>query len=485
MTRLILLGLPLILGAWNLALAGITLGTVLASLAGVAAVVYGAEQHRSGFVTAGVFALLVAHAGALVTAGTPVQVWPGLAYGLGLLIIMEASYDHLTILRGRAAGRRYAVRRVYLMRVGVGTVIAGFVVAVLGVGFAPRLADQSAPAIFWVGGLSVVALSVAALMLLRFWLKERSSADTDSKGRNVVDFAGSAGPFAPRGVEGNTMRRTVPRRFAWLAAAALLLAVSGHAIAQDNPQQELLAAFYGPPDLTMLTYYSAGWTHLGFDQEYPNLLGQLGQRQDPNRNSFSHGWGALVTYGQFVAMLESSHAGTSSKHNSKSVELSTDDLSLQVGYAPIKLPAAIGFVTAGAGMQTVGLRGYPDAPGIFDAVVVGRDPAHSRSAPARWCSRPRPASSWRSFRPAIRGACTPASSPGSPTRPWNRSIGCSAAPACSTEPRLSRAEIRSSRPGRSASACLSGSAAACSGQTISGAARFMERILLKYGLPAT
>ena len=182
MTRLILLGLPLILGAWNLALAGITLGTVLASLAGVAAVVYGAEQHRSGFVTAGVFALLVAHAGALVTAGTPVQVWPGLAYGLGLLIIMEASYDHLTILRGRAAGRRYAVRRVYLMRVGVGTVIAGFVVAVLGVGYAPRLADQSAPAIFWVGGLSVVALSVAALMLLRFWLKERSSADTDSKG---------------------------------------------------------------------------------------------------------------------------------------------------------------------------------------------------------------------------------------------------------------------------------------------------------------
>ena len=169
------------------------------------------------------------------------------------------------------------------------------------------------------------------------------------------------------------MRRTVPRRFAWLAAAALLLAVSGHAIAQDNPQQELLAAFYGPPDLTMLTYYSAGWTHLGFDQEYPNLLGQLGQRQDPNRNSFSHGWGALVTYGQFVAMLESSHAGTSSKHNSKSVELSTDDLSLQVGYAPIKLPAAIGFVTAGAGMQTVGLRGYPDAPGTFGAVVVGGD----------------------------------------------------------------------------------------------------------------
>lgn len=166
------------------------------------------------------------------------------------------------------------------------------------------------------------------------------------------------------------MRRTTHTRFAWLAAAAVSLSVSGLAVAQDNPQQDLLAAFYGPPDLTMLTYYSAGWTHLGFDEEYPDLLERLNQSRDPNRNSFSHGWGALVTYGQFVAMLESNHAGTASTRNRRSVELSTDALSLQVGYAPLKLPAAIGFVTAGAGVQTVGLRGYPDNPGSFDAVVV-------------------------------------------------------------------------------------------------------------------
>ncbi len=144
-------------------------------------------------------------------------------------------------------------------------------------------------------------------------------------------------------------------------------------MAQESPQQELLAAFYGPPDLTMLTYYSAGWTHLAFDQEYPNLLRRLDQSADPPRNSFSHGWGALITYGQFVAVLETSHAGSSSTANMRSVELSTDDLSLQLGYAPIKLPAAIGFVTAGAGMKTVGLRGYPKAPGDFDTVVVQRD----------------------------------------------------------------------------------------------------------------
>lgn len=176
------------------------------------------------------------------------------------------------------------------------------------------------------------------------------------------------------------MRRTKHRRFAWLAVATLSLSVSGLAVAQDNPQQDLLAAFYGPPDLTMLTYYSAGWTHLGFDEEYPNLLEQLDQSRTPERNSFSHGWGALVTYGNFVAMLESNHAGTSSTRNSQSVELSSDATSLQVGYAPIKLPAAIGFVTAGVGMQTVGLRGYPGAPGTFDAVVVDRSsPAFSVS----------------------------------------------------------------------------------------------------------
>ena len=168
------------------------------------------------------------------------------------------------------------------------------------------------------------------------------------------------------------MRRTTHRRFAWLAAAVVSLSVSGLAVAQDNPQQDLLAAFYGPPDLTMLTYYSAGWTHLGFDEEYPNLLARLDQSRDPERNRFSRGWGAVVTYGQFVAMLESSHAGTASTRNSRSVELSIDALSLQVGYAPLKLPAAIGFVTAGAGVQTVGLRGFPDNPGSFDVVVVDK-----------------------------------------------------------------------------------------------------------------
>jgi len=168
-----------------------------------------------------------------------------------------------------------------------------------------------------------------------------------------------------------------------LAAAAVSLSVSGLAVAQDNPQQDLLAAFYGPPDLTMLTYYSAGWTHLGFDKEYPNLLERLHQSGEPEPNSFSHGWGALVTYGQFVALLESSRAGTASTNTQKqSVKLSTDDLSLQLGYAPVKLPAAIGFVTAGAGIKTVGLRGYPDNPGGFDEVVSfnGSSQAFSVSA---------------------------------------------------------------------------------------------------------
>ena len=184
-------------------------------------------------------------------------------------------------------------------------------------------------------------------------------------------------------------------------------------------------------------------------------------------------------------MLESSHAGTSSKHNSKSVELSTDDLSLQVGYAPIKLPAAIGFVTAGAGMQTVGLRGYPDAPGTFGAVVVGgRSGAFSISASTLVLKASAgfelavlpPGDPWGLHAGIIAGVAY------APLEPKYRLFG--GAGLLDGAPALT-AEIRSSRPGRSASACLSGSAAACSGQTISGAARFMERILLKYGLPAT
>lgn len=185
------------------------------------------------------------------------------------------------------------------------------------------------------------------------------------------------------------MRRIMHRRSAWLAAAALplisALAMGQESPAQESRQQELLAAFYGPPDLTMLTYYSAGWTYLLFDnKEYPNLLRRLGQTAEPNPHRFSHGWGALVTYGRLVAVLESSGIVSRTNTNSTtmhSVDLTADNLSLQIGYAPIKLPAAIGFVTAGAGMQTVGLRGYPKAPGDFDTVVVeGRSDTFSVSA---------------------------------------------------------------------------------------------------------
>ena len=166
------------------------------------------------------------------------------------------------------------------------------------------------------------------------------------------------------------MRRICSRRSIWLATIVLWLTVSGFAGAQESPHEDLLATFYGPPDLTMLTYYSAGWTHLGFDDEYPNLLEQLNQNRDPKQNSFSHGWGALLTYGQLVALLERNHAATSSTLDSRSVELSSNALSLQIGYAPIKLPAAIGFVTAGAGVHSLGLQSYPESPGTFDEVVV-------------------------------------------------------------------------------------------------------------------
>lgn len=158
-------------------------------------------------------------------------------------------------------------------------------------------------------------------------------------------------------------------RVVWLAAA-WVIATPGLATAQDDPHQDLLAAFYGPPDLTMLTYYSAGWTHLGLDDQYPKILEELGQNKNPNRNSFSHGWGALITFAQFVAVLESSHAGTASTRNQRSVQLSTDDLSVQVGYAALKLPAATGFIAVGAGLHTVGLGSYIETAQDFDDVVT-------------------------------------------------------------------------------------------------------------------
>lgn len=48
---------------------------------------------------------MIVRDGTLVTASLSIQVWPVLAYGLELIVIMEASYNHTTLLRGRAADR--------------------------------------------------------------------------------------------------------------------------------------------------------------------------------------------------------------------------------------------------------------------------------------------------------------------------------------------------------------------------------------------
>ena len=63
-----------------------------------------------------------------------------------------------------------------------GWVVAlGLVVATLALNLAPRLPTQTVAGVFWVGGVSIVVLALAAAAMLRFWLRQ---------GRDERDAAG-------------------------------------------------------------------------------------------------------------------------------------------------------------------------------------------------------------------------------------------------------------------------------------------------------
>ena len=173
MIRLLPLALPLILSGWNIALGRESVATILLSALGAAAVVYGLDQRRYSTVVGGCFALLVGQVGALVTSATPPQVWTGLLYGGGLLAILELAYDRITLFRGQVSQQLWRQRLKHHAGVAIASVAVAFFVGTLAVGFSGRL-PQSTAIIFWVGGVSIVVLAIAAAAIMRFWMGQDS-----------------------------------------------------------------------------------------------------------------------------------------------------------------------------------------------------------------------------------------------------------------------------------------------------------------------
>ena len=173
LNRQLLVLLPLGLLAWNYVLVpfAVSPATLFASLIGAALVVAGASRRRALWLQGGAFALLVGHALAHVASGAAPQPWLGLLYGVALLLLLEAGYDHVTLFRTPAARGARVARVRHLLRVLAGVAVAGALVAMFGVSFAPRLLSLSPATIFWVGGAAIIVLSVAAAAMLRFWFR--------------------------------------------------------------------------------------------------------------------------------------------------------------------------------------------------------------------------------------------------------------------------------------------------------------------------
>ena len=174
MTFWLVLALPALLSIWNLLMSR-SFGTILLTAAGMVLCVIGAWRRSERPVIAGLLCLLIAYGGALVGSEASLQLWTGLAYGLGIFLTMELSFDLRRIAGRRDSPALWEPRRRYLLAIAASVVIGGFVLGILAVSFAPGLAGRTAPLVFWVGGIGVVVVAAASAMMLRFWVRDERS----------------------------------------------------------------------------------------------------------------------------------------------------------------------------------------------------------------------------------------------------------------------------------------------------------------------
>ena len=162
---------PVLLGIWNLLLS-LSFGTILLSAIGVGLCIFGAVRRVERPVVVGVFCLLIAYGGALVSSEARPQFWTGLAYGLAVFLTIELNFDLRRMRRWKDVEKIWTHRRRYLIQLIISVVVGGFLVTTLAVSFAPGLIGRPAPLVFWIGGVGVVIMAIASAMMLRFWIHD-------------------------------------------------------------------------------------------------------------------------------------------------------------------------------------------------------------------------------------------------------------------------------------------------------------------------
>jgi hypothetical protein len=169
--RLVIIGLPLVLGAYTVSLSP-GAWTIILALLSAALCTAGAASRRYSFLVAGAGTAIVNFAAAMPSPYTPPIIWGALGTGIGAYLLLEAGYDWITAFRRPVGLRVYASRLKFLLLSVVSCAGLAFFAVTISYNFLLRLTG-SIP--FWAAVIGVPAVVGSVGILIMFWQKNRMS----------------------------------------------------------------------------------------------------------------------------------------------------------------------------------------------------------------------------------------------------------------------------------------------------------------------
>ena len=146
-------------------------GVAVLATAGVAAALAGAALRRYRLLAAGAALLLPAYWGAVLVAGRGPDFWGALGVGIAVFLLLELGYDWVALFGRAVRFSEYATRWRHLVRsCGLGAAGA-YLVALLAVNLAPRMADADSTMLFLAAAAAAAAAAIIVVTLLRLWLR--------------------------------------------------------------------------------------------------------------------------------------------------------------------------------------------------------------------------------------------------------------------------------------------------------------------------
>ena len=178
MIRSLVLALPLLIALYVLSI-DVSGGVAVLVTAAVAAALAGAALRRYRLLAAGAALLLPAYWGAVLAAARGPDFWGALGVGIAVFLLLELGYDWVALFGRAVRFAEYATRWRHLLRsCGLGAAGA-YLVALLAVNLAPRMAAADSTMLFLAAAAAAAATAIILVTLLRLWLRRLAEPPED------------------------------------------------------------------------------------------------------------------------------------------------------------------------------------------------------------------------------------------------------------------------------------------------------------------